>query len=289
MYGIMSKNMIARALRSIKRRIVARLPKRIVQMPVDVPVLQGDLLKGRRALITGGTSGIGFAMARAFLRHGAEVIVTGRSESRVAAAVAALTSDAAHGLVLDNTQVESFGAKVDGCAARFGLPDVLVNNAGVIATRTFGNTEAANYDLVMDTNLRGSYFLSQELANRWKAAGTKANILNVGSSSSLRPGNSPYVLSKWGMRSMTLGLAKELVEHGIVVNGIAPGPTATKMFVGDGANGINWPNSPAGRLATEEEIANLAVVLVSDLGRMVVGDMLFATGGCGTVTVDDIG
>ena len=87
---------------------------------------------------------------------------------------------------------------------------------------------------------------------------------------------------------MTIGLAKALIKHGIVVNGIAPGPTATKMFVGDGTNGINWPKNPAGRLATEEEIANLALVLVSDMGRMVVGDMLFVTGGSGVITVDDL-
>ncbi len=248
-----------------------------------------DLLKGRRALITGGTSGIGLAMAEAFLRSGAEVIITGRSEEKLNAAVEGLKNDKAHGLVLDNTRVECFVEKIKECEERFGLPDILVNNAGVILCKPFGGTEVANYDLIMDTNLRGSYFLSQELANRWKTNGVKANILNVGSSSSLRPGNSPYVLSKWGMRSLTIGFAKELIRHNIVVNGIAPGPTATKLFVGNGDNGINWKRSPAGRLSTETEIANLAVVLVSDLSRMVVGDMLFVTGGCGVVTVDDIG
>lgn len=281
--------MINRILCAIKRRIVARLPRQIVHVPVREPVLMSDLLKGRRALITGGTSGIGLAMAEAFLRSGAEVVVTGRTEEKLVAAVEGLKNDKAHGLVLDNIHADWFAEKIKECEERFGLPDILVNNAGVIQCKTFGGTEVANYDLIMDTNLRGSYFLSQELANRWKAGGVKANILNVGSSSSLRPGNSPYVLSKWGMRSLTIGLAKELIKHNIVVNGIAPGPTATKLFVGNGDNGINWKRSPAGRLSTETEIANLAVVLVSDLSRMVVGDMLFVTGGCGVVTVDDVG
>lgn len=279
--------MLKRLCQALKRRVVARLPKQIVRVPVKVPVLYSELLKGRRTLITGGTGGIGFAIAEAFLRSGAEVIITGRDAARVHEATERLQSPYASGIVLDNTQVEGFDSVLDYCEAQFGLPDVLVNNAGIIQCKTFGETAIQNYDLIMDTNLRGSYFLAQALSNRWKAQGIKGNILNVGSSSSLRPGNSPYVLSKWGMRAMTIGLAKELIKWGIVVNGIAPGPTATELFVGDGKRGINWSRSPAQRLSAEEEIANLAVVLVSDLGRMVVGDMLFATGGCGVVTVDD--
>ncbi len=278
--------------RGIKRRLSWMLHGRVVQMPVQVPVripvFISDLLKGRRVLITGGTSGIGRAMAEAFLRSGAEVIVTGRNAERIASSVAAFKSERVNGLLLDSTRVETFTAKIDECAEKFGIPDILVNNAGIIQCKKFGDTEKDNYDLIMETNLRGSYFLSQELANRWKKIGTKANILNIGSSSSLRPGNSPYVLSKWGMRAITIGLAKELIKHNIVVNGIAPGPTSTSLFVGDGAHGINWPKSPTGRLVTEEEIANLATVLISDLGRMVVGDMLFVTGGAGVITVDDL-
>lgn len=280
---------LSRIIQSVKRRIIERLPKQIVQVPVMIPVLQSELLKGRKALITGGSSGIGLAMAGAFIRSGAEVVITGRNADKVSQAVASLRSDKAHGIVLDNTDVDAFALKLDECEKSFGVLDILVNNAGVIQCRTIGETELANYNQIMETNLRGSYFLAQEISNRWRKNSVRGNILNVGSSSSLRPGNSPYVLSKWGMRALTIGLAKELIKYGIVVNGIAPGPTATKLFVQDGAKGINWSRSPAKRLSTEEEIANLAVVLVSDLGRMVVGDMLFATGGCGMVTVDDVG
>lgn len=280
--------MIRKIYNAIKRRVVARLPKRIVQVPVRVPVFQNELLKGRVALITGGTSGIGFAMAREFCDSGARVIITGRSQDRIDAALTGLKSDQSYGIVLDNRNVDEFAQMIDRIEHDFGNPDILVNNAGVINCKTFGAVEPDNYDDILNANLKGAFFLSQEIANRWIKSGIKGNILNVGSSSSLRPGNSPYVLSKWGVRSMTIGLAKALIKHGIVVNGIAPGPTATKMFVGDGTNGINWPKNPAGRLATEEEIANLALVLVSDMGRMVVGDMLFVTGGSGVITVDDL-
>ena len=87
---------------------------------------------------------------------------------------------------------------------------------------------------------------------------------------------------------MTLGLAKELIPYGIVVNGIAPGATATEHFAGKMENGIAYPSNPAGRMATVEEIANLAVILVSPLARMVVGDILYASGGAGVITFDDV-
>ena len=283
----MSEMIINRVISKIKRSIVACLPKHCVKVPVRIPVLEGALLRNRKILVTGGTSGIGLAMAKAFIRNGANVVITGRSNERIESALSLLGPNA-NGIVLDNVDVESFADKVDECVHKFGLPDVLVNNAGLTLWESFGSANVANYDIIMDTNLRGAFFLSQEVSNIWKEGGVHGNILNVGSSSSLRPGNSPYVLSKWGIRSLTVGLAKELIRHGIVVNGIAPGPTATSLFVGDGKNGINRQSNPSGRLVTEDEVANLAVVLVSDLGRMVVGDMLFVTGGAGVITVDDV-
>lgn len=117
--------------------------------------------------------------------------------------------------------------------------------------------------------------------------GIKGNILNIASSSSLRPAVSAYTLTKWGIRGLTLGLAKALASYGITVNGIAPGPTATPMLgKAEGAD-ISFPN-PLGRYALPEEIANMAVFLVSDMGRSVVGDIVYMTGGSGLVTFDDV-
>ena len=115
----------------------------------------------------------------------------------------------------------------------------------------------------------------------------QGNILNVSSSSAIRPASNSYGLAKWGIRGMTLGFAKHLSADGIVVNAIAPGPTATSMLLDAGNKDINRPSSPSERYATPEEIANLAVILVSDLGRMVNGDTVYVTGGCGLLTFDD--
>ena len=262
---------------------------------VDMPVLYGSLLEGRTALITGGTSGIGLAMATAFARNGALVVITGRSRARIDAALETVRSeiDGARiaGVVLDSSSadVAEFARALDEAERLAGSPiDALINNAGVIAGGNMPNTEIEGFDLTIDTNLRGAYFLSQEFGRRLHDAKRGGNILNICSSSSLRPAISPYTISKWGLRGMTMGLAKQLAPLGVTVNGLAPGPTATPMLMADGNDNLVHDGLPIGRYATSDEIANMAVVLVSDLGRMVVGDIVYMTGGAGTVTFDDL-
>lgn len=91
-----------------------------------------------------------------------------------------------------------------------------------------------------------------------------------------------------GIRGLTLGLAKSLAPYGITVNGIAPGPTATPMLLEDSQSNITNNSNPIGRYVLPEEIANMAVVLVSSMGRTIVGDMIYMTGGAGIITYDDI-
>lgn len=162
-----------------------------------------------------------------------------------------------------------------------------MNNAGVINKTNFYNATESDYDNVLDTDLKGAYFLAKYVSEHMRENKIQGNILNISSSSALRPAITPYHLAKWGIRGLTLGLAKELSQYGIVVNAIAPGPTATSMLLAYGDKDISRVTSPSGRYATTEEIANLAVVLVSNLGKMVNGDTLYATGGCGNLTLDD--
>lgn len=149
------------------------------------------------------------------------------------------------------------------------------------------NAESSAYDNVLNTNLKGSFFLSQMFGKYMKENQIKGNILNIASSSSLRPAISAYTLSKWGMRGLTMGLAKSLAPYGITVNGIAPGPTATPMLKSDN-NNITNNSIPLGRFVMPEEIANMAVFLVSDLGRSIIGDIVYMTGGAGVVTYEDM-
>lgn len=272
-----------RILLEIKKCVKAILARPPKCRTVYVPVLRSDLLKGRRAMVTGGTSGIGFAIAEAFLSAGADVVITGRDDIRLVSAKERLAKGGSvETLRIDNAAPVTFAAALD----RLKPFDILVNNAGYVGGGSFGTTTQDEYDKVLDTNLRGAYFLSQEVSRRWIANGVEGNILNVCSASSLRPGDSPYILSKWGMRSLTVGMARALVRHGIVVNGIAPGLTNTPQFCKD-VDDISHVRNPSSRMVTVQEIANLAVVLVSSLSRMVVGDVLYVTGGGAITTLDD--
>lgn len=255
-----------------------------------------QLLSGRCALITGGTSGIGYAIADAMLNAGIDsVVITGRNEEKCKDAAERLEEQnenrtgRVHYYALDMTDVSAFEkafsnikSLVDGHTI-----DILCNNAGVQGAY-FGKAIEAEYDSVMNTNFKGTYFLSQLIAHYMIENDIKGNILNIGSSSSNRPTNSAYSLSKACIKELTEGMAKYLIPHGIVVNGIAPGPTATPLTGKDSNSSIYHRSNPAGRFALAEEIANMAVVLTSDMGRMVVGSLVYMTGGAGNITYDDV-
>ena len=282
-------NKILKALRKGFREILRYNP---IKKSVPVPVLEGELLKDRVALITGGTSGIGYAIANSFIKNGACVIITGRNQSKIDEAIKNLKKENAnaeiYGFELDNNKVskmsESFNRIVNEIDKK--KIDILVNNAGIINKTSFWNASEEDFDNVINTNLKGTYFLTKIVAKYMVDNKIEGNILNVSSSSSVRPAITSYQLAKWGIRAFTKGLAKELCSKGIVVNSIAPGPTATDMLL-DGDDNINRPSSPIGRYATPEEIASLSVILVSNLAKMVDGDTLMATGGCGNLTYDD--
>ena len=265
------------------------------RVPVIVPAFSGNLLNDRTALITGGTQGIGFAIAEAFARNNATVIITGRNIQRINTALNALKNNNPEkaenffGIVMDVSKPELFEAKLDEISHLIEGKkiDILVNNAGIMKG-SLENVTENDFDEVLNTNVKGAYFLSRVVAKHMVKNNVAGNILNIASSSSLRPAISPYALSKWSIRGMTMGFAKSLIKYNIVVNAIAPGPTATPLLVNMAKENISCKNSPSKRFATSQEIANMAVILTSNLSRMVVGDVIYMTGGCANLTYDDI-
>lgn len=151
------------------------------------------------------------------------------------------------------------------------------------------NAKEEDYDLVLDTNLKAVFFLSQMIGRYMVDNKIKGNILNVASSSSLRPAFSAYTVSKWGVRGLTLGLAKALAKNGITVNGVAPGPTAHHMRGKGDSENLNYDKIPLGRYVHPEEIANTAVFLTSGLGRAIIGDIVYVTGGAAVLSYEDVG
>lgn len=140
----------------------------------------------------------------------------------------------------------------------------------------------------MDTNLKGVFFFSQLVGRYMVDNNIEGNILNIASASSLRPAASVYTLSKVGIKEFTLGMAKSLIPHGVVVNGLAPGPTATPMLIKGEKPNLAIDHNPLGRFALPEEIANMAVILTSNMGRTIVGSIVYMTGGSGTITFEDV-
>lgn len=249
-----------------------------------------QILSEKTILVTGGSSGIGKAIAKACLASGAKVIITGRNETKLQKTKneLQLLSQSIYTLNLDISEICGLADIPQKIRQLTGTPiNVLVNNAG-IAKGNFENLKEDEFSAVVDTNLKGTVFLTKSIAEDMILNEIQGNILNIISSSGNRPALSAYELSKWSLRGFTLGLAKKLIKKGIVVNGIAPGPTATPMLKADDDKNLYHPTNPSGRFTTPDEIANLAVFLISDMGRQIVGDIVYMTGGAAVTTFDDI-
>lgn len=267
------------------------LAKEEKKIPIPVQANTTELLKGKTALITGGSGGIGMAIAESFLKNGAQVILAGTTEEKLKASIKKLEEMGLHyasrirSIVINVNDIKSLPEKIRLASSLFESKkiDILVNSAGILSHSDFWNMTEKEYDSIMDINLKGTFFMCQAMAVYMTENKIQGHILNVSSSSALRPAWTPYGISKWAIRGFTLGLADTLLPHGITVNAIAPGPVATAMLGKKEGDSINNPNNPIGRYAEPSEIANLATFMVSDMGNMIVGDTFYITGGAGTI------
>ena len=256
-------------------------------VPIVVPTYERQVLKSRIALVVGGSGGIGLAIAETFLKAGAKVVITGTNIEKLEKCKKYINSSNLEIMVLNVSDINSFDEKIKKSADFFGSEciDILVNCAGVINKNDFLNITSEEYDSIMDVNVKGTFFMCQAVIKLMIENKIRGNILNITSSSALRPAWTPYQMSKWAVRGFTIGLADLFTKYGIVVNAIGPGQTATEMAgkkIGDTIYNIT---NPTERFIMPEEIANLAVFLVSDMGKMVIGDTVYMTGGSGITTM----
>ena len=279
-------------MKKIKENIksLLQLIKGKKYVPIIKPINNGSLLKDKIALITGGNGGIGYAIAEAFLNNGCKVVITGTNEEKLIKCYNQLnmknTGNVKY-IILNVLDIESLPKKIEKAASLFneGKIDILVNSAGVLGKRSFKDVIEKEYDLIMDVNTKGTFFMCQAMGKFMINKKIKGHILNISSSSALRPAWTPYCMSKWAIRGFTIGLADLLSPYGIVVNAIAPGPTATAMLGKGEGDSIYRKNSPAKRFILPSEIANLAVFLASDMGNMIIGDTVYMTAGSGITTL----
>ena len=245
-------------------------------------------LSGKKALVTGGSSGIGEAIALRFAREGADVAVHYHHGGDNARAVVAEIAKLGRTSVALGANV-GVAAEAEGLVASaveaLGHLDILVNNAGVEIREPFLDVSEEHYDLVLDVNLKGAFFVAQAAAHHMVEHGAGGRIVNV---SSIHEdvaflNYTTYAASKGGLRMFTRTVCQELAPHGITVNDIAPGAIATPInqrTLGDGELLHELQAViPAGRLGEPDEVAGLAVFLASDDAAYVTGSTYYVDGG----------
>jgi len=245
-------------------------------------------VQGKVAIVTGGNSGIGKSIVLALGRAGASVCVDYVIRQDIAdeerEQVQAM-GDRIMAVKADVSQVEEVQKLVDETVKAFGRLDIMVNNAGIETRTSVLDTTEAQYDRVMAINLKGAFFGTQLAAKQMIKQGGGGRIINIASVHEdwPMPGNTPYCLSKGGMRMLTRNAGVELAPHGITVVGLGPGAVATPINVetmGD-PELLAQLNAaiPLGRMADPEEIANLVVWLASDQASYVTATTFFVDGG----------
>ncbi|MEV6815652.1 SDR family NAD(P)-dependent oxidoreductase [Micromonospora sp. NPDC051296] len=245
-------------------------------------------LTGRRAVVTGGTAGIGLAIAGALADFGADVCVWGRDESRVRAAVERLGGRPGRpsGRVVDVTDESAVAAGMDDAADRLGGLEIVVVNAGIggTAARLVDST-TADYRRVMAVNLDGAYWTVREAARVMVATGRVGSIIAISSLAAVEGAghNQPYGAAKAGLLALANGAAVELARHGVRVNTILPGWIATDMSQpqqeSTAFNERVISRVPLRRWGRPEDLAGAAVYLASDASRYTTGTELVVDGG----------
>ncbi|MBC7145546.1 MAG: 3-oxoacyl-ACP reductase FabG [Thioclava marina] len=242
-------------------------------------------LSGKTALVTGGTRGIGFAIAKALAAEGARVAICHPGDPRAGRAEAELSAlGPAFAFTADVSVEADVVAFFDAVEERLGSPDIVVANAGILREAPITEMPVEQFDRVIAVNLRGSFLTTREAARRMGAAKTKAGrIITIASDLAHlgREGLSAYAASKGGVVSLTRSLARELAPA-ILVNAIAPGSTVTDMTSPENMSPEALAkdlDTPLGRFGTPEEIAAMAVFLAGPGAGFITGQVFGVNGG----------
>lgn len=242
-------------------------------------------LSGRTALVTGANTGLGQAIAVGLAQAGADIVAVGRSAPTETATMVADAGRALHAIPADLSSIAPVADVVEQAVAAVGEIDILVNNAGIIRRADSIDFTEADWDAVMDTNLKTVFFLTQALARRWITAGRGGKVINVCSMLSFQGGIRvpSYTASKSGLAGLTRLMACEWAAKGINVNGIAPGYFSTNnteaLRADETRNRDILARIPAGKWGDPSDLAGAAVFLASDAAAYVHGTVLAVDGG----------
>jgi len=248
-------------------------------------------VENRVVLVSGGSRGIGREMARALAERNARVTITGRDATTLGQTAAEISvgSHPVETVVCDVANPAEIATMVDAVARKHCRIDSLINVAGINIRKRVENYTVEEFDKILDINMKGAFFVAQEVGRKMIAGGQGGTIINIDSLNSHRPlkGVQPYAMSKAAISSMTRGMAMEWGEHGIRVNAIAPGFILTdltrKLWSDPTMQAWNDANSPMKRLGETEDLIGTTIFLVSNASKFVTGQVIYVDGGitCG--------
>lgn len=256
--------------------VISGVPQKIVKVPV-AQIQYGGILEGKKILITGGSRGLGYAIAKRCLEEKAVVTITGRSKEVLEEAKKSLGNP--ENLFVFEHDVRQYDKDdeliLNARRAMNGI-DCLINNAGVsVHNIDYSNCTEEQWDRQMDTNLKGVYFLTQAYMKYYEEVGKKSGkIINMVSERGLYGDDVPYGMAKRALISYTEGLARKLILKGVRVNAIAPGVTATEMTGYDPEGNLFRRYAVGRRVLLPEEIAEVAIFMISDASNCISGQVI---------------
>lgn len=243
-------------------------------------------LTGQRALITGSSQGIGYALAQGLAEAGSEIVLNGRNAEKLAEAATTLRAKGAvmHELAFDATDHDGVRAAVDGFEAENGAIDILINNAGMQHRTELENFPAEAFERLLQTNVASVFHVGQAVARHMIKRG-KGKMINIASvqTALARPGIAPYTATKGAVANLTKGMATDWAKHGLQCNAIAPGyfdtPLNAALVADPEFSAWLEKRTPAGRWGNVEELVGAAVFLSSAASSFVNGHTLYVDGG----------
>lgn len=240
-------------------------------------------LTGRRALVTGSSQGIGFALAKGLQAAGADIVLNGRDTGKVEAAAQALEGKV-HQLPFDVTDHDAARSAIDGFEQETGPIDILVNNAGMQHRTPLEDFPADAFERLMQTNIASVFHVGQACARHMISRG-RGKIINIASvqTALARPGIAPYTMTKGAVANLTKGMATDWAKYGLQCNGLAPGyfdtPLNAALVADPEFSAWLEKRTPAGRWGNVEELVGTCIFLASDASSFVNGTTIFVDGG----------
>lgn len=248
-------------------------------------------VEGRVVLVSGGSRGIGRALAEALAHRGAKVFISSRDADTLEQTAKEISppSNAVQTIVCDVAEPGQIPAMIDTVIQKAGRIDSLLNVAGINIRKRVEEYSIEEYDKIININMKGAFLVAQEVGKKLIAQKSGGTIINIDSLNSHRPLKAvlPYAMSKSAISAMTRGMAMEWGVHGIRVNAIAPGFILTdltrKLWSNPTMQAWNDANCPMKRLGETDDLVGTAVYLVSDASKFLTGQVIYVDGGitCG--------